>query len=67
MSTRCFTCRKKVSLAGTFSCVCEKVFCSAHRFADQHNCSCIEKIKEKDIQELKQKLVEVVASKIEKI
>ena len=67
MSTRCFTCRKKTTLASTFTCLCDQKFCSAHRFADQHNCASIEKIKAKDIQELKERLVEVVASKIEKI
>ncbi|KAI7814229.1 AN1-type zinc finger protein 6 [Triplophysa rosa] len=35
---RCFTCRKKVGLAG-FGCRCGLLFCSVHRYSDIHSCS----------------------------
>lgn len=35
---RCWECRKKVGLTA-IECRCGYVFCSAHRYADQHNCS----------------------------
>ncbi len=36
---RCFSCNKKLRLAQQFSCKCEYVFCSEHRYADKHDCS----------------------------
>ena len=66
-STRCSKCQKIVTLAGTFTCACKKIFCSSHRFSDQHECRSVEEIKEKDLQNLKDQLVQCVASKIEKI
>lgn len=35
---RCFSCNKKVGLTG-FRCRCENLFCSMHRYSDQHECS----------------------------
>jgi len=35
---RCWTCNKKVGLTG-FTCRCEYVFCSTHRYADEHKCT----------------------------
>ncbi|XP_058507992.1 AN1-type zinc finger protein 6-like [Solea solea] len=35
---RCFTCRKKVGLTG-FDCRCGHIFCSLHRYSDEHNCT----------------------------
>jgi len=35
--TRCFSCRRKVGLLG-FKCRCEFIFCSKHRYAEQHSC-----------------------------
>ena len=61
---RCSMCNKKTTLAGTFSCPCGKEFCSGHRFADQHACVAEDKIKEKEIQILKDQLVQVVADKL---
>ncbi|KAJ0972859.1 hypothetical protein J5N97_020818 [Dioscorea zingiberensis] len=37
VSTRCLICKKKVGLIG-FSCRCEGLFCSSHRYAEQHQC-----------------------------
>lgn len=34
---RCEVCRKKVGLTG-FSCRCEGLFCSIHRYSDKHDC-----------------------------
>ncbi|KAF6775396.1 hypothetical protein AHF37_05164 [Paragonimus kellicotti] len=38
-SPRCDICRKRVGPAGGYSCRCEGVFCSLHRYSDAHNCS----------------------------
>lgn len=35
---RCDWCHKRVGLTG-FSCRCEKLFCSLHRYSDQHQCA----------------------------
>ncbi|VUZ54019.1 unnamed protein product [Hymenolepis diminuta] len=35
---RCSLCKRRVGLTG-FLCRCEGLFCSLHRYADQHNCS----------------------------
>ncbi|KAM7538307.1 hypothetical protein Aperf_G00000075243 [Anoplocephala perfoliata] len=35
---RCLVCKKRVGLTG-FQCRCEGLFCSLHRYADQHNCT----------------------------
>ena len=36
---RCHACRKKLGLAGGITCKCGFVFCSKHRYPDQHTCS----------------------------
>lgn len=36
--SRCSWCRKRVGLTG-FSCRCNGLFCSLHRYSDQHQCS----------------------------
>jgi predicted nucleic acid binding AN1-type Zn finger protein len=36
--TRCHSCNVKLGMLG-FECKCEGMFCSKHRFADQHECS----------------------------
>ncbi|KAF8562042.1 hypothetical protein P879_03118 [Paragonimus westermani] len=38
-SPRCDICRKRVGPAGGYSCRCEGIFCSLHRYSDAHNCS----------------------------
>lgn len=35
---RCHHCRKKIGLI-TFNCRCDHVFCSKHKFPDEHNCT----------------------------
>ncbi|KAJ0989714.1 hypothetical protein J5N97_008070 [Dioscorea zingiberensis] len=37
VSNRCLVCKKKVGLTG-FSCRCGGLFCSSHRYAEQHQC-----------------------------
>lgn len=37
-ATKCWSCQRKVGLLG-FKCKCTYVFCSKHRYADQHTCS----------------------------
>ncbi len=34
---RCNTCRKRVGLTG-FKCRCGNLFCSSHRYSEQHDC-----------------------------
>ncbi|KAJ8512730.1 hypothetical protein OPV22_003164 [Ensete ventricosum] len=36
--SRCSTCRKRVGLTG-FTCRCGNLFCSVHRYSDEHGCS----------------------------
>jgi len=36
---RCFSCNKKIAIAGQFECKCGYVFCSLHRYPDAHNCN----------------------------
>ena len=35
---RCYECRKKCGLASGFECKCGYLFCSKHRYAEDHNC-----------------------------
>ncbi|KAH6556866.1 hypothetical protein KP509_1Z031800 [Ceratopteris richardii] len=35
---RCFSCRRRVGLAG-FKCRCGNLFCSVHRYSEEHNCT----------------------------
>jgi len=35
---RCWECKKKVGLTG-ITCRCGYVYCSSHRYGDQHNCT----------------------------
>uniref|UniRef100_A0A8C4QXI3 Zinc finger, AN1-type domain 5a n=1 Tax=Eptatretus burgeri TaxID=7764 RepID=A0A8C4QXI3_EPTBU len=37
-ANRCSMCRKKVGLTG-FKCRCGQLFCSVHRYSDEHNCT----------------------------
>merc|ERR1711933_264448 len=38
---RCWICRKKLSLAAQFTCKCDYVFCSQHRYYDAHQCTVV--------------------------
>jgi hypothetical protein len=35
----CEACNKKLKFISTFTCRCEKSFCSKHRFHDKHDCT----------------------------
>lgn len=63
-TTRCFSCNKKVGLLG-IKCRCNLVFCSHHRYADQHNCTFDYKSMNK--QKLTEQNPQVTSSKITKI
>jgi AN1-type zinc finger protein 5/6 len=63
-ATRCWECKKKVGLLG-IKCRCNYIYCSKHRYSDQHNCQFDFKAREKDL--LKQRLVQVAGEKITKI
>jgi len=44
---RCWQCRKKVTLAGQFTCACGYTFCAQHRYPDTHGCDVDHKAKYK--------------------
>ena len=53
----CFTCRKKVGLLG-FECKCSFVFCSKHRYAEDHACEFdFKKMQQEKISKDNQKIV----------
>lgn len=62
---RCFTCSKKIRLAQQFSCRCELVFCSDHRYADAHQCTF--DYKSHGQEQLKQQNPAVISAKLNKI
>ena len=62
---KCNECRKRLSLSNQFTCKCEKIFCSKHKYADMHSCSFDHKTEWKKIIEIKNPVV--IISKIEKI
>ena len=36
---RCTKCNKKLKLTQQFECSCNKIFCTEHRYKEEHNCS----------------------------
>ncbi|XP_057821169.1 zinc finger A20 and AN1 domain-containing stress-associated protein 7-like [Cryptomeria japonica] len=36
---RCFNCNKRCRMGVSFKCRCDHVFCSKHRYPEEHNCS----------------------------
>jgi len=62
-TSKCWTCKKKVGLLG-FRCKCDFVFCSTHRYADQHVCTF--DWKGANQQKLAKENPTVVAAKIQK-
>ena len=62
--SRCTSCTKKLTLAGTFTCFCQKNFCAACRYPDKHDCKNTDQIKEKDLEKLREQLVQVVANRL---
>ncbi len=63
-ASRCWECKKKVGLLG-IKCRCGFIYCSKHRYSDQHNCQFDFKAREKDL--LRQRLPQVAGEKINKI
>uniref|UniRef100_A0A1W7R950 AN1-type zinc finger protein 6 n=1 Tax=Hadrurus spadix TaxID=141984 RepID=A0A1W7R950_9SCOR len=61
---RCTMCRKKVGLTG-FECRCGGLFCSAHRYSDEHNCTF--DYKGMGAQEIRRNNPLVVGKKVHKI
>jgi len=62
--TRCLICKKKLGISG-FECRCGGMFCSLHRFEDQHNCNFDFKTTERE--KLAKENQKVEDAKIEKI
>ncbi|XP_037278302.1 zinc finger AN1-type doctor no isoform X1 [Rhipicephalus microplus] len=61
---RCRMCRKKVGLTG-FQCRCGGLFCSLHRYSNEHDCTF--DYKEMGAQEIRKNNPVVVGDKIQKI
>ncbi|XP_015928890.1 AN1-type zinc finger protein 6 [Parasteatoda tepidariorum] len=61
---RCHICKKKVGLTG-FPCRCEGLFCSIHRYSNEHNCQF--DYKQLGAQEIRKNNPLVVGEKIKKI
>lgn len=61
---RCRICRKKVGLTG-FQCRCGGLFCSLHRYSNEHDCTF--DYKEMGAQEIRKNNPVVVGDKIQKI
>ena len=64
--TRCSFCNKKLKLIH-FTCKCEKLFCSNHRYAHSHNCTFLTNKQEDSKKKIEEKNPKIVHSKIEKI
>lgn len=63
---RCWICRKKMTLAGQFTCKCGYTFCGQHRYPDSHNCDIID-IKKKHQENLAKANQVVAFKKVEEI
>ncbi|XP_023243903.1 AN1-type zinc finger protein 6-like [Centruroides sculpturatus] len=61
---KCFVCRRKVGLTG-FECRCGGLFCSAHRYSDEHNCTF--DYKGMGAQEIRKNNPVVIGKKVQKI
>jgi len=61
---RCKICNRKVGMLG-FECRCEDLFCSKHRYPDEHNCCYDYKTNER--KRLLEENPKIVAEKIRKI
>lgn len=61
---RCYLCRKKVGMLG-FECRCGKLFCSAHRHPDTHECGI--DYKEMGRDRLRRENQKIVADRVNKI
>jgi hypothetical protein len=62
---RCFVCSKKLSLAMQIKCKCNQMFCSIHKYPDNHRCAFDYATHNKEI--LAKRGIKVVAEKIQKI
>ncbi len=63
---RCSFCNKKIGLIH-FTCKCEGVFCSKHRYTHTHKCKGIEKKKEESKIKLAVNNPKIECTKMEKI
>ncbi len=64
--TRCSFCNKKTGLIN-FTCACQGIFCSLHRYAHSHNCTYKEAKKEEKKEEIKKSNPKTEATTLEKI
>jgi len=62
--TRCTKCRVNVGVIG-FPCRCGGIFCSVHRYANEHSCGF--DYKEHGAEEIRKNNPQVVGEKIQKI
>ena len=61
---RCLTCKKKVGLTG-FTCRCGGLFCSLHRYSEEHACDF--DYKKLGAEEIKKSNPLIIAKKVEEI
>jgi len=61
---KCGVCKKKVGLTG-FTCRCDGLFCSIHRYSDKHDCSY--DYKELGAEEIRKNNPVIVSQKVNKI
>lgn len=65
LNNRCFFCNKKLKLHLIYSCKCNNIFCSKHRYYHTHNC--IYDNKQKQIDNLKNNNPLIIHEKLIKI
>ena len=65
-SIRCALCHKKISLIN-FTCQCNQIFCSIHRYSHSHDCSFTKEKNENSKKTIESKNPRVDHSKVQKI
>ena len=64
LTTRCWTCNKKLGLLG-FECRCGGFYCGLHRYSDKHNCTF--DYKQLGAEEIRKNNPVIVSEKVKKI
>ncbi len=64
VDNRCSKCNKKINVTNRFTCKCDKYYCSAHRYPEEHACDKMDEYKKESVQRLKEQLVKVSGNKI---
>jgi len=69
LSHRCYSCQRKVTLAMSLlgKCKCGHVYCSMHRYPEEHECEALEQMREDSLKRLGKSMVMVTNEKIKKL